>query len=473
MDPQASVRVEPTLAPLPVPTDDWHRARLIPTAGIKNQEEQEKRATSALLAVMAAVPEFGHLLLAELGATKGKIETFAEVQLKDPNGKVHIPDGAIVVIRGQTRWSALVEVKSGSAELKTDQYERYLDMARQHGFDAVLTITNQIRRSEDDIPVSFNRRKVGNLTLRHLSWWRILTTAVVQHRFKGVSDPEQAWILGELIAYLDHENSGASGFHDMGAEWVRVRDGVRAGTLGSNDPATRDIATRWEQFIEYVCLGLSQDLGRDVQPVRPRKQTADARLDEVVTRLTQEGTLDGKVRVPDAVGDLEILADLRAQQCITSVSLDAPRDRRPLAAINWLLRQIKTAPDDLRVTVRFTQTRETTALLLGEAREEPQGLLSQVDRKREPREMTLALCRPMGRKRGRGTGAFVTDTMQQTIGFYREIVQDLKGWTPAAPKLRDDPPDAAAAPPPSPDPPPFSDLDSREPGDAAPPPAEP
>lgn len=32
----------------------WHEARLIPTSGINGAEEQERRATSALLAVMAA-----------------------------------------------------------------------------------------------------------------------------------------------------------------------------------------------------------------------------------------------------------------------------------------------------------------------------------------------------------------------------------------------------------------------------------
>ena len=41
---------------------EWHPARLIPTVGIRGQEEQEKRATSSLLAVMRAVPEFGHAL---------------------------------------------------------------------------------------------------------------------------------------------------------------------------------------------------------------------------------------------------------------------------------------------------------------------------------------------------------------------------------------------------------------------------
>ena len=51
--------------------------------GIRGQEEQEKRATTSLLAVMRAVPEFGQALLGPLGAPKGRISTYAEVQLKD------------------------------------------------------------------------------------------------------------------------------------------------------------------------------------------------------------------------------------------------------------------------------------------------------------------------------------------------------------------------------------------------------
>jgi hypothetical protein len=88
-------------------TADWHPARLIPTAGIRGQEEQERRATSSLLAVMRAVPEFGHALLKELGAPKSPvIETFAEVRFKDAAGKTVIPDGAIVCRRGQKRGPA-------------------------------------------------------------------------------------------------------------------------------------------------------------------------------------------------------------------------------------------------------------------------------------------------------------------------------------------------------------------------------
>jgi hypothetical protein len=73
-------------------TETWQPARLIPTAGIRGREEQEKRATSCLLAVMHAVPEFGHALLNELGAPKSPvIETFAEVRFKDHTGKIVSP----------------------------------------------------------------------------------------------------------------------------------------------------------------------------------------------------------------------------------------------------------------------------------------------------------------------------------------------------------------------------------------------
>ncbi len=84
-----------------VPGEEWRHARLLPTYGIRSQDEQEKRATSCLLAVMHGVPEFGHALLKELGAPKApSIETFAEVRFKNAQGKTVIPDGAIKCERG-------------------------------------------------------------------------------------------------------------------------------------------------------------------------------------------------------------------------------------------------------------------------------------------------------------------------------------------------------------------------------------
>jgi hypothetical protein len=446
------------------PREALHPARLLPTSGIRGQDEQEKRATSSLLAVMQAVPEFGHALLGPLGAPRGRISTFAEVQLKMPDGKLSIPDGAIVVERGKTCWRMLVEVKTGTAQLKTEQVERYLDIAREHGYDGVLTISNRITASPTDPAVAVNKRKIGKLVLRNLSWWRIITAAVVQHRHRGVEDPDQAWILGELIAYLDHEASGASGFQDMGDKWIPVRDGARHETLRPSDPEVREVAERWDQFVQYLALGLSQDLGRDVQPVRSRRRSPQEQRDALVKELADSGKLTAAIRVPDAIAPIELEADLRTRRVTTAVSLEAPKDGRAKTRINWALRQLKGAPDDLRIDVAFASTRETTALLLGEARDAPDRLLSPSDPKRSPRAFRLAHSRAMGTKRGKGERSFVRETRQQAIDFYRDLVQELRPWRPSAPRLPDEP--REVPPTPQAEPPPFTAEDAREPGEA-------
>ena len=76
----------------------------------------------------------------------------------------------------------------------------------------------------------------------------------------------------------------------MGDQWVPVRNAVASGTLRANDREARAVAERWDQFVDYLCLGLSQDLGREVRPMRPRKETSESRLDTAVKRLADSGS---------------------------------------------------------------------------------------------------------------------------------------------------------------------------------------
>jgi hypothetical protein len=424
------------LASVPVGSEpaDWRHARLIPTYGTRTQQEQEKRATSCLLAVMYGVPEFGHALLSELGAPRSPvIETFAEVRFKDTEGKTVIPDGAIVCRRGSKTWTCLVEVKTGSARLRDEQVASYLDVAREHGFDGVLTISTQITGASDESPVSVDKRKT---CLWHFSWWRVLTEAVVQQRYRGVSDPHREWVLRELIHYLESEAAGAAGFEDMGENWVAVRKAAHDGTLRPGDASAHDVAERWEQFINYLALSLSQELGATVTPQHPRRQTTANRLEETVKALATSGEMRSTLRIPDAIGPLEIRTDLRGRQTVTSITIDAPREGGLKARFTWLMRQLKDAPDDLRIEAAFPSARSTTTASLGEVRREPKVLYYPPDPKREPRSFVLARSRPMGQKRGRGEGSFVRETSAQAVEFYRDLVQNLKPWQAPAPKLR-------------------------------------
>lgn len=425
------------------PEAKWPVARLFPTVGIKGQKEQERRAASVLLAVVAGVPEFGRSLLKEMRAPKGRIATFTEIPLKDKDGRTCRPDGAIVVTRGRTRWSCLVEIKTGKAPIDPEQIESYLDVARLHGFDGVLTISNQIRSVNDELPYRVSKVKVGKLALRHSSWWRILTQAIMSQRFEGIEDQDQDWILSELIEYLDHPASGASGLEDMGEHWVTVRTGARHDTLRKGDAGVIDIAGRWAQYMEYLCLHLSQHLGVSVI----QKGAKGTRLsDETATSLVQPGTMKGAISIPDSIGTIEVCADLRTRQLFLSTRVPAPEDRRAKTRITWLSKQLDSAPENLTVEAEFPRTRMTTSELLLHVREAPTILLHPEDPRKEARSFRLTLASKLGLNRGTGSGSFITDTLQQVTGFYGDTVQPLKLWRPKAPRLQADEEQEADAP---------------------------
>ncbi|MCK9486852.1 MAG: hypothetical protein M0R73_09180 [Dehalococcoidia bacterium] len=417
--------------------EKWHQARLISASGIRGADEQEVRATAALLSVMAAVPDYGRALLSRMGAPAGRLSSFTEVELKTPAGTKIRPDGALVVERGSTRWVALVEVKTGTNELRREQVEVYLDAAREQGFDCVVTISNQIAGNASGLPVDVDRRKVRRVSLTHLSWLEVLTEAAFQHEHRGVSDPDQAYMLGELIHYLEDHRSGAMAFEDMGAHWVSVRDGARNGTLRASDASVQDVAARWDQLLQYLSLDLGRSLGAPVREVlsRREKQDPSIRRGYLVNELTRAGRLDGVLRIPGAVGDVTLAASLRAKLVSASVNLGAPDSARASTRIRWLLRQLADAPPDLRIEVSFHGTRQTVAALLRDARED-ESLLLLPERGGEPRAFTLTLTLPMGDRRDNRRGSFISSMWALLEVFYSSVVQSLRPWQPAVPKFR-------------------------------------
>jgi hypothetical protein len=416
--------------------ESWHEARLIPTSGINGAEEQERRATSALLAVLSAVNEFGRGFVKPFGAISGNLECFIEVPFTLGEKRLY-PDGLIRVTRGSRSWTALVEVKTGSNELATEQLENYLDIAREQNFDAVVTISNEIPAIAGTHPTKVDKRKLRRVALHHVSWSQVLADAVMQKEFRGVADPDQAWILGELIRYLEHRKSGALEFDDMGEAWVSVRDAVAAGTLRATDKGIPEVVARFDALLRFASLQLGRRLGTEVVPLLSRKETADptARAQALTSSLCATGQLTGVIRIPDTVGHLVVTADLRASRVTCHVDVDAPREGRPTTRVNWLVRQLKDTPDSTRIEAFVAHARGSAAAeLLSTVRENPASLV--VDPGKELRSFRVAATTNLGTKRGRGRGSFIDSVLTGVDAFYGDVLGSLRAWSAAPPKLR-------------------------------------
>ena len=411
----------------------WPIARLIPISSASGIEAQERRAVSALLAVMSVVQEFGRALLKPLGAPAGPIEAFIEVPFKVNDISLR-PDGIVAVSRAGKTWSALVEGKTAQNALEPAQLDHYLDLARELEIDAVITISNQFASSSTAFPVEVDRRKLRKVTLHHWSWVDVLTEAVVQKEHRGVNDPDQAYILGELIRYLSDPRSGVMGFASMGPSWTVVREGARARSLRRGTPEVDAVAARWDDLLRYIALELTQDLGRDVRSALTTKErTPEGRQQVLQASLADNGVLYGTLSVPAAAGELTLTADLRAREISASTRVDAPQEGRSRGRVSWLFKQLGEAPESLKIESRAAYASATLACSLGEARGRPDVLFPEGDR--DIKEFVLTLSRVPGLNRDIGKGSFAESVLDLTKEFYGQVLQPLRAWKEPAPKL--------------------------------------
>jgi hypothetical protein len=312
-------------------------------------------------------------------------------------------------------------------------------VARKQKFDALLTISNQVPAVPGMHPVQLPKVRAHSVKLFHLSWSQIRTEALVEQANKSVSDPDQAWILAEFIRYLEHSRSGAIDFDDMGPSWVHVRDRARSGTLHPEDKGAADVTDKFGGLVAFLALHLSRDLGIGVRPIVSQAQLRDPAkyLHEAVSGFADTGLLQGAVRVPGAVAPVKITADLRAGLVHCAVTVPAPQEGRSTTRVNWLVRQLKHAPGQLVLQPSVVGQRgRGPARTLAEARENPRCLVH--DPAHELRSFTVSLSSAAGPARGQGRGSFVDSVRIALDRFYGEVVQHVKPWTPAPPKVRED-----------------------------------
>lgn len=414
--------------------DSWHQARLFPCGSLKSDREREMRATSVLLAVMAQVPEYGRRLTAGFGAPAGRMETFTEVSL--PFGDTpRRPDGLVRVERAGKLWTALVETKTNGNALRPAQVQDYMDIAARRGYEAVVTVSNDVAlEGSPPVDVRIDGRRKHKVALWHLSWAEAAHQAQMLIRHEGVGNAAHAWLLQELLCYLQHDNSGCHGFQNMGPAWVPVRKGIDEETLCEGDPRAVEVVSSWERLIRQVCLRLGGELGQKVLPVQRAKRGAEPQSRRLVQadRLCREGLLQAELRIQDVPGVLALTADLRTGRLRTSIEVPAPEQGQPLTWVKRLMRQLADAPADIHVETMTDGQGNGPRGTLERLRPEPADLLP-----RDGARITgfrLSLFKGMGSTRGSAETGFIRSVDEAVDRFHATVVVGLERRIPAARK---------------------------------------
>ncbi|MEV0446059.1 TerD family protein [Streptomyces spectabilis] len=433
MEPRARPRTAKKKVTLPkvakkslAENESWRQARLFPVSVLKSDRDRETRATSVLLSVMAQVPEFGRRLTAGFGAPAGRMETFAEVSL--PYGDApRRPDGVVRVERAGKLWTALVETKTNGNALRVEQVQAYMDIATRRGYEAVITLSNDVALEGSPlVDVRVDGRRKHKVALWHLSWAEVVHQAQMLIRHEGVGNSAHAWLLQELLHYLQHESSGCHGFQNMGSAWVPVRNGIDDETLCHGDARALEVVESWERLIRQVCLRLGGELGQKVLPVQRSKRGVDprARRSQLADQLCLEGRLHAEVRIEGTPGLLAVIADLRTGRLRTCVEIPAPDQGYPLTWAKRLVRRLAEAPADLHI--------ET--LVEGEGGG-PRGTLERL--RPEPADMVpkdgaritgfrLSLFKGMGSSRGNAESGFIRSVDDAVHRFHATVVSRLE-----------------------------------------------
>ena len=220
----------------------------------------------------------------------------------------------------------------------------------------------------------------------------------------------------------------------MGPSWVPLREAVSAGTVRGTDLAVSEVAGRFDALVRFAGLKLGRELGTEVVPALNRRELAEpaTRNQVLATQLATIGMLTAALRIPGAVGPLFVTADLRSSKITCHVDVDAPREGRPTTRVNWLVRQLRDSPDTVRVESYAAYSRGPgNAELLGKVR-----ALLVGDPSKELRAFRVAAVSPAGTKRGTGRGSFIDSVLDAIASFYEQVIQNLKPWMPAPPKMR-------------------------------------
>ena len=423
----------------------WQRANLIPAY---RDTQKELRIVSILLAGMSIVPPLAETILwrcDEKMPKRSRLRTFTEIEFPSNDDNTHDrPDGLVVVELGRKRrWTALIEAKVENKPIDEKQIERYAEISKRFGIDAVVTLSNQLAPLATHLPYQVPRRNQSfkNIRFYHLSWISILTDLSVILRETDNLDREQAIVLEEMACYFEHANSGVRRLDQMNSEWKDLVNGFfhdQPYTVESDE--IRNTVAFWQQKERDISLLLTQAIGKRVGISLSRKYRRDPliRLTEACKTLLKSKELQFVFDIPNASSNLTATANFQKRTIACSMAINAPDRPQYRTRVNWLLRQLKDIDDvnsgHILIRALWSGRLNDTQSSLNEVRDDL-SCLSHDKSGVAPTGFEISKTRDLG-ARFSSRKKILREVESLIPEFYEEIGQNLTPWQAAPPPIK-------------------------------------
>ena len=407
-------------------------SRLIPV--LKTGDEMA--LTSIIMSSLRLIKEFKDQIFKETKLKRGgKAYYYTEVCFKDIDKESRIDGLILIVVSGEIKDAAFLEVKNGKNVLSQEQMLKYYKLAQAlQNVPKIITISNEFVGDSSQSPI-YIKNQSKKISLFHFSWSYIKTLAqlLLFDNDDNIRDEDQVEIMKEVLFYLDDDRSGVSGFHRMSSGWKEVAEKIKnQQSLSDNDIIT-DAINSWYQEEADMSLLLSRKLGT---LVKMNKENLSSRIEKDIKKLKKTHTLSSKYIVKGAVSDLKILADFDRRTVEMSVYVTAPLDRGVIARITWMKNQLKSISDAtisdslfVEADIKYTNNSIKYSLTNIDNFYEHEGI-------KEKDIIGFNIDFIQTGKFSQVSG-FVNDIEDMLLNYYKQVVQNLRSWEKPAPKLQE------------------------------------
>jgi len=410
-------------------------ARLIPQSSSK---ADEGALTSMFLSSMRLIKEYRDGLFKEFGLKKSR-KTYYYTEAHFPEiDKDSRVDGLIIVTQSNKIIdAAFFEMKSKNNVLENPQIEKYIKLAQNLKMDKLITVSNEFVPDPTHSPTRIKPPK--NFKLLHFSWTYLMTQGqlLLFDNDENIEDEDQIEIMREALHYLEHADSGTTGYTEMKDGWRDLTQAVsKKKFINKNDPHVQQAVLSWYEQEKDMALLLSRKLG---VLVKASTRKADS-LQKDAILLSDKYQINSVLNIKDAISKIKINADFERKSVMMSISITPPLDKGSKARITWLTRQLENCSKKEPSIFEIIQENICIDMDIKNARTDIRIELNELhellDRSNggEIQEFNIVLVNNFKGKFESKKG-FVVEIENMLLDYYQGIVQHVSTWIKPAPKL--------------------------------------